>query len=1491
MEDGEPDIIDKVFEFESKSKNLLSHYLNSIKSALMGTLFVMAKDSTLTFTSNLIGMVIDSLQLLAFTFNGPSEFPWNQSYAAWFSLICEYAKLEFYISEENSLQNLIIYIVCVLFVFLNLVAIAIVAYRFINKKVQSVFLLKMIRSVSSLITTVLFMPFLSQFLIIFSCAIGNMDFPGCPSEQRTLLIFSSTFISILFGVFSTIVAASFYEQDYTSEDVSARPHARIELIFLLFKGLISVIFTLYEQPKYNALQIGSILATGIPMTVIYVMFLPFYHYKTTVVQAQFVAVYSWSGICVLIAKLENDSEDAGPITLFYLGSICIWVLTKHACDWRRDALRRKTLSQLRNPYEIELHTRFFILEKAGCYKTQDEELLTEVEDFYYQAERKFPDSSLLKLFVAQFHLTYRDRDEAIPKLEQAEKRKPALDEQFIIYKTRQNVKKDAITLVTFSSYLESAHRAEISTLSAQLSFWRELKQKSPSFESLVSLTKTISKNIDTAGSHYAYLVSIDRTHRKMLPMYVYFLEDVMHRNDSEVKNLRNRVQDLKGDAFGGKKIMTTPLTINPPQLTISCDKVGFGLISKVTSDIMTLLQLPKAKLINQVLPGLMPFPFSEIFYSHLRLLYENWDHPIKSIPVYLLDNEGYVIPVSCSIFSESAENIALAANILEENQSVVSEQSMLEVISPTEAKSKDIKRTRRGSVLDSPKAFTMFFNPDYKDTAVILLNADMRISYINRAARDFFSLTPEDKNVKEMKEYIPNLEELMTKAKKFKTYSVIYLASYAPVQTFILLKSGAFTRIKIDLHSLSYEKSDYYILHITEPSAYSKSTLRFFDMFIKFLETYLKAKGVRNMDQKFTLSKMADCQEDSSISGKENFSDVTGLMRRVRSEVEEKNQVFSPELKTLNRLFLLFLGLLIGLFSLSFAISTRSFGGFEEKLKEINIFTDIQGYSTLLSLYTRVLDMSRQEFELAEPVSYYTQEMQDIVLKMKDSVKLLRDRTNVKDMENGNVPCIEYEPIRGYSYKLETTVDAALQQISYAQKLLEDGVQSWDVENNQYAFWVFHNGMNSIANSLKALSDTIAEEAEAQRQQIASWAYWVAVMEISILVLLFVCSIPLLLKSERIHEEVVEVFKQMPPQLLRYLEVTTKNSLRMRKHSQYPEIRNRFSSDEEIWEEYILWRSKSKEVKSAEFKNDCTTKALRIAKNGLVKRLAGFVFITSCFVIGLQAYLGQIQSSNLLKNADLVVKDMGLLNVLVTRSDIFLMNLALSPYEVQAQEEISLVEAQVNNTRVYTPLTVENSFEKTLNETSVTKGMLYNFMTGSEELDLSFDYMHQLQKKYLLKYYLEQVCQGSSCVNEGGVFATGFFEGCLGYLFDLESLAYRIIRANNLTASERWELISPEVQNISKLDLKNLYTMIQELEEVLITYFDDMMAEQELVREIVLSFFVVFCVVYYLVLLRKSLNNQEKKKQLTRSMLMLLPDKVVAYSIQMQQALIRMNYD
>jgi hypothetical protein len=109
------------------------------------------------------------------------------------------------------------------------------------------------------------------------------------------------------------------------------------------------------------------------------------------------------------------------------------------------------------------------------------------------------------------------------KINKAEAFKPALDEEFIIYRRRQlanATSSDTIQSVTFASHLQAAHLAQTNATAAQVAFWKALK--SANWEKLLRLSKTISKNIGNAQHHFELLHNMKATHSKLLKMYAFF---------------------------------------------------------------------------------------------------------------------------------------------------------------------------------------------------------------------------------------------------------------------------------------------------------------------------------------------------------------------------------------------------------------------------------------------------------------------------------------------------------------------------------------------------------------------------------------------------------------------------------------------------------------------------------------------------------------------------------------------------------------------------------------------------------------------------------------------------------------------------------------------------------------------------------------------------------------------------------------------------------
>jgi len=79
--------------------------------------------------------------------------------------------------------------------------------------------------------------------------------------------------------------------------------------------------------------------------------------------------------------------------------------------------------------------------------------------------------------------------------------------------------------------------------------------------------------------------------------------------------------------------------------------------------------------------------------------------------------------------------------------------------------------------------------------------------------------------------------------------------------------------------------------------------------------------------------------------------------------------------------------------------------------------------------------------------------------------------------------------------------------------------------------------------------------------------------------------------------------------------------------------------------------------------------------------------------------------------------------------------------------------------------------------------------------------------------------------------------------------------------------------------------------DVILNYFQDVSESYNDIRKYVLISTCISTLLYYLFVIRPSLYYEERKKQLTRTMITLLPTKIVAYSDALQLALKRLKLD
>jgi hypothetical protein len=113
-------------------------------------------------------------------------------------------------------------------------------------------------------------------------------------------------------------------------------------------------------------------------------------------------------------------------------------------------------------------------------------------------EKKFPKEPMLQIFIAQYYITYKDSlNDAMVKMDQAQLMDTSLDEEFIIYRTRQlhvSDSADTLTHVRFSGMLHVAMKGQRIASRAARDFWNELMQQDKgNFHNVLKYSHIITK--------------------------------------------------------------------------------------------------------------------------------------------------------------------------------------------------------------------------------------------------------------------------------------------------------------------------------------------------------------------------------------------------------------------------------------------------------------------------------------------------------------------------------------------------------------------------------------------------------------------------------------------------------------------------------------------------------------------------------------------------------------------------------------------------------------------------------------------------------------------------------------------------------------------------------------------------------------------------------------------------------------------------------------
>lgn len=1509
MDDTLPTLLsvdsEDVFHTPTQQGNVFTRLLTSLKVALMGTLFIMAKDMSFSFKVNLVAMTIDCLQTLSFPFNLESEFPWNEEYSHWFAEFVIGSKVEFYLSHEDQRRNIIIYSVSVTFVFLNLVNAAVIGYRFFTNKVQNVCLLKALRSIASLLASILYLPLLGQFSIILSCSLGLMHHQGCP--VGALFTVTAALISVVFTAVALVVVASFYEQDCNSEDAAARPHARVELIYLVVKCTFTVEFALLYTPEYRVIQLTSLLVLSGLTAFLYCYFLPFYHFKTTCIQAGLSCVLFWASLCLLLAVLQSNHEDAGPITLFYLGSVSAWLLGKGLCEWRFAALEKATAYSVNNVYEVELATRFRLIKGLGSLKVQKIKangqfgrIVEEIEEFYYAAERRFPKSSILQVFFAQFYLTFKSSpSEALVKLSKASQFRPGLDEQFIIYKRQQceeEANSDAIAFVTFNTHLQVAHRAETEAMRTQVRFWGELQSShKPDFVELIGLAKYISENIDTAAVHYSKLMTMNSNHSKLLRMYAYFLEDVTNELDAS-KELLNRAENLEmsreKDAL--REVFRTK--IGAGIFRLSAENRSFGLIEKVNKRGLALLQTAKSSVINQPLAAFLPPQFQALVTSQLReYVLAATEDPGKRLEtgLFLLDRQGFLVYGQAAVYLDSpgsrpASSVCSTPRSSAPDPFLAERQTGKQLLGVGEKGSEgnissrgpeDSLSSRRSSIVDTLYKLVLEVTVAEPEPSIVLMDSLGAILHLTPSAGSLLGLAVRTDDVHSLADFIflfaNYLEDSIARAAGLEGNG------FASVPTFLVSSTGHLTRIRLHFTHFSVEKELIWAVQFDVLTEFNKKTMRFFAIFAHFMKRYFSL-GLRNGFAALENTNIAHLLQEDLKTGdgnKEQEEKLRAFFKRMRLKISKSNAEGSPELLRLKWVTLLLLLLLYGLYVGSFIASHFVYSDFLAQLEALTALNSLKHQSLAVTALVGLLDLSGQGAGLGWQSSELLQTLNHTTTALQRDVESFRLHFNEKVLGE-TIEVVESVQTRSMSAE-----DALLTQAAYATSLLASAsLSSFSISASPQACWLYENGGNAIAQLLEDMAEDCTEDAKSGLTAVLSYLFAFVSGELLCLLIAFFSLFPLLLKSESLQYDVISVFYSLPLAVVSYLLSTSRSIFHLMEQSSYPEGRSQAYS---LLNEEELARIRTLAGDSAHIRDFAQSRAqllaeqktlkrqfLALFRTQLIRKFAFYVLFLAGYILSIQLYVGGLWKAGEISSAADIVHSAGMLETLMHQSSLSLLSIVLSSgtEDVFPSANRSHDRLQANSQRLLSYMSL--------------------FRAGNSSLGVHYDSIYTTQISHFYPSFFGQACSLAGCEQfYSGLLREGLYSAVARFCGDIQDLGWRLKNLRTASPKTKTAAFEQELALIVDAELKFLSSACREVEKVVLNYYKSVLSGFQTGRIVALAVFLAIGLLHYVFGLSRDVRETEKRKRLTRSMLIMLPFGVVRKAQSLQEAIQSLSYD
>ncbi|CDW77649.1 UNKNOWN [Stylonychia lemnae] len=662
-----------------EEKNAYERFEYRTKQIIFNVLYVLLKDEEGSTFEFVLLAIIGFLQICQSSFlpivnffnlkGQQTDYPYNQpEFTEKFNFYLDFVQLPVWLAQTTSK----------------------VSYSFSRKRFAYVWPVQALRSSVGLFVTVLFMPFLEEngpgwFLDAFHderCWVGSHIIHASISSA----------VSLVFIAICVIVSLTYYDNNITSNDFSARVDQRIVLLIISYLDL----------RNYRILR-------------------PFYNDNANIFYTCLSGLFLWGNIVLLFVKLMEPLNFDGGYQIYLLGVPIVIFIIIFEPD-RRKKLLIMNINNIEKGEEAMLQIRYYIrlvqfMEKdrdsnitlkgylyhhedscsysdcqlkkykqevktlidglkgdknydvARQQKLMKKCLLEHAKSLYRAAIARFPDFPSLKIQYAIFlkEMMGNTKD-ALIQLKIASKQSLAFDEQFVVFRQMKLTEEssspnsetdngdiDVVGKLAYESAQQQLKESILKSSNLHFEFWNQLLNERPDIDRLNLIGQRISRSIRQIDELWDTLQKINAYQLKTSQLYAQFLMNILN-DKTKGEALIKRAQETRAFNFGSNLddlFDTETLNQNAtPYIIIDGDQQNLGMMLDFNKSLLKMFGYTSSELLHVHLDKLLPDIYTKDHNAVLEKaiqISENEEIQYKDRQVFGKHKSGYIFPITILI--------------------------------------------------------------------------------------------------------------------------------------------------------------------------------------------------------------------------------------------------------------------------------------------------------------------------------------------------------------------------------------------------------------------------------------------------------------------------------------------------------------------------------------------------------------------------------------------------------------------------------------------------------------------------------------------------------------------------------------------------------------------------------------------------------------------------------------------------------------------------